>query len=313
MSGRIVVTGGAGFLGSHLCEALLAAGKRVLCLDNHLTSSSANCAGFSSHPRFEFVACDVSEPIHVEGAVEGIYHLASAASPVDYQRYPIQTLKAGALGTYHTLGLARSKGARYLLASTSEVYGDPEVHPQPESYWGRVNPVGPRAVYDEAKRFAEALTVAYHRAHGIRTHIIRIFNTYGPRMRMGDGRVIPAFIQQALAGKPLTVHGEGKQSRSFCYVADLIDGMVRVMDSDHDGPINLGNPEEVTVEALARVILELTGSASRLAPAPRPEEDPERRRPDITLARQVLHWEPKVPLKTGLQKTIEWMRGAPVR
>lgn len=305
---RAVVTGGAGFLGSHLCEALLARGMEVLCLDNFLTGTPANVAHLLEDPRFRLVRADVTDYIHVPQDVDHVLHFASPASPVDYAELPIQTMKVGSVGTLHALGLAKEKGARFLLASTSEAYGDPLVHPQPETYWGNVNPVGPRGVYDEAKRFAEALTSAYRRTHGVDTAIVRIFNTYGPRMRPKDGRAIPTFIRQALQGEPLTVAGDGSQTRSVCYVSDLVDGLVRLLLSDQEGPVNIGNPHEISVLDLARQIRELTGSTSDVQLVPRPVDDPTVRRPDITLARTLLGWEPSVSLDDGLGRTIDWLR-----
>lgn len=302
---RAVITGGAGFVGSHLCERLLADGGEVICLDNFLTGRSDNIAHLAG-PRFEFRHHDVTTPIEIDGPVDVVLHFASAASPVDYLSHPIQTLKAGALGSWITLGLARAKGARFLLASTSEVYGDPAVTPQPETYWGHVNPVGPRGCYDESKRFAEAMTMAYHRYHGVDTGIVRIFNTYGPRLRPNDGRVVSALITQAIRGEPLTIHGDGTQTRSFCYVSDLVDGIVRLVRSGVHEPVNIGNPEEIRVIDLARFVLELTGSRSTIVYRPRPEDDPTRRCPDITRARTLLGWEPRVPLREGLQRTLEW-------
>jgi dTDP-glucose 4,6-dehydratase len=302
---RVVITGGAGFVGSHLCERLLADGDDVLCLDNLLTGRPENIADITS-PRFEFRRHDITTPVEIPGPIDFVLHFASAASPVDYMAHPIQTLKAGALGSWITLGLARAKGARFLLASTSEVYGDPAVSPQPEAYWGHVNPVGPRGCYDEAKRFAEAMTMAYHRYHGVDTRIARIFNTFGPRNRPDDGRVVPAFITQAIRGEPLTIHGDGTQTRSFCYVSDLVDGIVRLMRSDIHDPVNIGNPQEIRVLDLARLVLDITGSRSAIVHRPRPEDDPTRRCPDITRARTLLGWEPRVPLRDGLTQTLEW-------
>ncbi len=303
---RVVVTGGAGFLGSHLCRALLARGDSVVAVDNLVTGSLDNLDGISGRPDFTFVHSDVSNYLHVPGPVDAILHFASPASPVDFDRIPIQILKVGSLGTHNTLGLAKEKGARYLLASTSEVYGDPLVHPQPETYWGNVNPIGPRGVYDEAKRFAEAITMAYHRHHGVDVRIVRIFNTYGPRMRPDDGRVVSNFIVQALAGTPITIHGDGKQTRSFCYVDDEVRGLLALLDSDHVGPVNIGNPKEFTVLELAEKVLALTGSASELRFDPRPVDDPAQRRPDLTLARSILGWEPEVGLDEGLARTAAW-------
>jgi dTDP-glucose 4,6-dehydratase len=307
---RAVVTGGAGFLGSHLCERLVADGYEVVCLDNFVTGTPANVAHLAETGPFRLVRSDVTEHVYVAGEVDLVLHFASPASPVDYLRLPIHTLKVGAVGTLHTLGLAREKGARFVLASTSEAYGDPQVHPQPESYWGHVNPVGPRGVYDEAKRFAEAMTMAYRRTHGVDTGIVRIFNTYGPRMRPDDGRAIPTFISQALAGQPLTVAGDGLQTRSVCYVDDLVEGIVRLARSDLAGPVNIGNPQELTVLALAERIRDLVGASSPIEFVPRPQDDPTVRQPDIALARAELGWEPRIPLDDGLKSTIAWMRDA---
>lgn len=305
---RAVVTGGAGFLGSHLCQKLMDEGIEVVCIDNLLTGTLENVEHLFGKDGFTFVKYDVTNYLHVPGPVDFVLHFASPASPIDYLELPIQTLKVGSLGTHKALGLAKAKGARFLLASTSEVYGDPLVHPQAEEYWGNVNPVGPRGVYDEAKRFAEALTMAYHRYHRLSTRIVRIFNTYGPRMRRNDGRVVPSFICQALRGKPLTVFGDGSQTRSFCYVDDLVEGVVRVLFSDIVEPINLGNPQEMTVLEFANLIKELTGSKSPLEFRPLPVDDPKVRQPDITKARVFLGWEPKVPLREGLQRTIEYFQ-----
>ncbi len=305
---RVVVTGGAGFLGSHLCERLLTEGCEVVALDNLLTGSPVNIARLLSHERFRFIRCDITDYIHVPGAVDRVLHFASPASPVDYLQLPIETLKVGSIGTLHALGLAREKGARLLLASTSETYGDPKIHPQPESYWGHVNPVGPRGVYDEAKRYAEALTTAYRTFHGVDTTIVRIFNTFGPRMRGNDGRAIPTFIRQALAGEPLTVSGDGSQTRSVCYVDDLVEGVFRLLSSDHPGPMNLGNPEEMSVLELARLVLDVTGSDSPITFVPRPQDDPHVRQPDISLAREVLGWEPAFSVLDGLARTVAWVR-----
>ena len=303
-----VVTGGAGFLGSHLCERLLAEGHRVLCVDNLLTGREDNVAHLRDRPDFRFLRHDVSEPLWLDEEVGHVLHFASPASPIDYLELPIQTLKVGSLGTHKTLGLAKEKRARYLLASTSEVYGDPLVHPQPESYWGNVNPVGPRGVYDEAKRFAEAMAMAYHRVHGLDVRIVRIFNTYGPRMRLRDGRVVPAFIQQALQGEPMTVFGDGGQTRSFCYVDDLVEGIWRLLESDLEEPCNIGNPHEMTILEFAETIRAAVGSASPIVHEPLPVDDPKTRRPDITLARSRLGWEPKVALAQGLETTIAYFR-----
>jgi dTDP-glucose 4,6-dehydratase len=305
---RAVVTGGAGFLGSHLCERLLGDGYDVVCLDSFLTGSADNVAHLIGNPSFSLVRVDVTEYVHVPGRVDAVLHFASPASPVDYLKLPIETMKVGSLGTLHSLGLARDKGARFLLASTSETYGDPQVHPQPETYWGHVNPVGPRGVYDEAKRFAEALTMAYRRTHGIDTKIVRIFNTHGPRMRPNDGRAIPAFASQALTGRPITVAGDGSQTRSIIYVSDLVEGIVRLLDSDLAGPVNIGNPYEVSVLYLAETVKRLCGSTSDIVFIPRPEDDPMVRQPDITLAREQLGWEPRVEYEEGLERTIGWFR-----
>ncbi|HVS14650.1 MAG TPA: UDP-glucuronic acid decarboxylase family protein [Thermoanaerobaculia bacterium] len=303
-----LITGGAGFLGSHLCERLLAEGHEVVCLDNFLTGRRENITPLLDRDDFSLIEHDISKPIEYRGRIDNILHFASPASPIDYLELPIQTLKVGSLGTHNTLGLARAHGARYLLASTSEVYGDPLVHPQPESYWGNVNPVGPRGVYDEAKRFAEAMVMAYHRFHGVDTRIVRIFNTYGPRMRPRDGRVVPNFIRQALRGEPLTVYGDGSQTRSFCYVDDLVEGIWRLLQSEIHDPVNIGNPEEMSILHFAQRILELTGSSSRITHEPLPVDDPKTRQPDITLARRELGWEPRVELDVGLAHTIEYFR-----
>jgi len=302
--GRVVVTGGAGFLGSHLCRELLDAGNEVIAIDNLITGSLDNVSELSDG--FSFVEHDVSNHIEVPGRVDAVLHFASPASPRDYLEHPIKTLKVGSLGTHNTLGLAKDKGARYFLASTSEVYGDPLEHPQKETYWGHVNPIGPRGVYDEAKRFAEAMTMAYHRSHGVDVRIVRIFNTYGERMRPLDGRVVSNFIVQALAGKPLTVYGDGSQTRSFCYVDDEVRGLLALLDSDHVGPVNIGNPDEFTVLELAEIVLEVTGSSSEIVFEPLPVDDPAQRRPDITLAREVLGWEPTVDVRTGVGRTAKW-------
>jgi dTDP-glucose 4,6-dehydratase len=306
---RILVTGAAGFLGSHLCDRLLADGHRVIGMDNYITGSPANLAHLVHNSEFQLVMHDVTTFIEIEGPLDGVLHFASPASPVDYLELPIQTLKVGSLGTHKALGLARAKHARFLLASTSEVYGDPLVHPQPENYWGNVNPVGPRGVYDEAKRFAEAMTMAYHRYHGLDTRIVRIFNTFGPRMRPHDGRVVSNFIMQALKGEPLTVYGDGSQTRSFCYVDDLVDGIVRLFERGGHEPTNIGNPAEFTVRQLADRVLALTGSKSVVVQRPLPVDDPRVRQPDISRAREQLQWDPRVPLDEGLTRTIAFFRG----
>ncbi len=303
---RALVTGGAGFLGSHLCERLLDEGLEVVCMDNLITGAVANVEHLFGRDGFVFVKYDVTNYIDVPGRLDFILHFASPASPIDYLKLPIQTLKVGSLGTHKALGLAKAKGARFLLASTSETYGDPLVHPQPESYWGNVNPVGPRGVYDEAKRFAEAITMAYHRHHGVDTRIVRIFNTYGPRMRAGDGRVVPTFINQALGDEALTCFGDGSQTRSFCYVDDLIEGIYRLLLSDHVEPMNIGNPAEMTVLQFAEEIVRLTGSASEIVFTELPVDDPKVRQPDITRARSMLGWEPEVLLEQGLRRTIDY-------
>ena len=305
---RILVTGGAGFIGSHLCEKLLEEGYRVVCMDNYITGNKRNIEHLVGRKHIEFIEHDVSKYITIEGPLDFIMHFASPASPIDYLELPIQTLKVGSLGTHNALGLARAKGAGFLLASTSEVYGDPKIHPQPESYWGNVNPIGPRGVYDEAKRFAEAMTMAYHRVHKIDTKIVRIFNTYGPRMRVKDGRAIPAFISQALAGNPITVFGDGSQTRSFCYIDDLVEGIILLMKSKENEPVNLGNPVEMTVLELAKKIIELTDSGSKIVFKPLPVDDPKVRQPDITKAGRILKWEPKVSLDDGLEKTIAYFK-----
>ena len=301
---RVLITGAAGFLGSHLCDRFLAEGHEVVAMDNFLTGSPDNVAHLIGHERFRLVEHDVTNFIYVEGKLDGVLHFASPASPIDYLEFPIQTLKVGSLGTHKTLGLAKAKGARFLLASTSEVYGDPLVHPQPESYWGNVNPVGPRGVYDEAKRFAEAMTMAYHRYHGVQTRIVRIFNTYGPRMRPADGRVVSNFLVQALRGDPISIYGDGSQTRSFTYVDDLVDGIYRLFLSDRVDPTNIGNFGEFTVRELAELVLEMTGSRSELVTLPLPKDDPKVRRPDITNARAALGWEPRISLREGLTRTI---------
>ena len=308
---RILITGGAGFIGSHLCDRFLQEGHRVIVMDNLLTGRIENLETHRSHPGFEFIHHDVTGYLHVDGSLDFILHFASPASPADFERLGIQILKVGALGTHKALGLARAKGARFLLASTSEVYGDPLVHPQGEDYRGNVNPVGIRGVYDEAKRFAESMAMAYNRSHGVDTRIARIFNTYGPRMRHDDGRAIPNFITQALAGDDLTVYGDGRQTRSIGYVSDLVEGIRRLMESDVTAPVNLGNPAELTMESLARKIIDLTGSRSRLVHLPLPEDDPKVRLPDITRARDLLGWEPKVDPDEGLRRTVEWFRQNP--
>ncbi len=310
---RILITGGAGFIGSHLCDRLLADGHEVIAMDNLSTGNVDNIAHLAGHERFQFIKHDVTNYIFIKGELDAVLHLASLPSPVDYLNLPIQTLKVGALGTHKTLGLAMAKGARYLLASTSEVYGDPLVHPQHEDYWGNVNPVGPRGVYDESKRFAEALVMAYHNYHGVDTRIVRIFNTYGPRMRMDDGRVVPNFICQALRGEPLTVYDDGSRTRSFCYVSDLVEGMIRLLQSDEVTPVNIGNPDEMTILDFAHKVLELTGSDSPIefvTPTDaRTADDPKVRCPDIGKARRVLGWSPQVSLEEGLRRTIEYFRG----
>lgn len=301
-----VVTGGAGFLGSHLCDCLLQEGHNVVCIDNLITGSTSNIAHLLGHPQFQFVQYDVTNYIYIEGKVDYVFHFASPASPIDYLKLPIQTLKVGSLGTHKALGLAKAKGARFLLASTSEVYGDPLVHPQSEQYWGNVNPVGPRGVYDEAKRFAEAMTMAYHRYHKLDTRIARIFNTYGERMRLDDGRAIPTFMAQALKNEEVTVFGDGSQTRSVCYVSDLIEGIYKLMMSDYVLPLNLGNPEEVTVLDLAKEIVELTQSSSKIVFRPLPQDDPKIRQPNIAKAKEVLNWEPKVSRREGLLRAMQY-------
>ena len=305
---RILVTGGAGFVGSHLCDRLLSDGHDVIAMDNLVTGSTDNIAHLAGNRRFKFIFHDVTEYIYVPGALDAVMNLASPASPVDFARIPIPILKVGSLGTHNTLGLALAKRARYLIASTSEVYGDPLIHPQPETYWGNVNPIGVRGVYDEAKRFSEAITMAYHRVHEVDTRIIRIFNTYGPRMRLSDGRVVPNFIGQALRGEPLTVYGDGSQTRSFCFVSDLVDGMVRLLLSSETDPVNVGNPTELTILAFAQIINRLTGNEAGIAIKPLPVDDPRVRKPDITRARTILGWEPQVAVEDGLKQTIEYFR-----
>jgi dTDP-glucose 4,6-dehydratase len=307
MQKRVVITGAAGFIGSHLSDALLDRGYAVVGIDNLLTGDLANIAHIKNRD-FEFIKHDVTNYINVEGPVHAVLHWASPASPIDYLELPIPTLKVGALGTHKALGLAKAKGARFVIASTSEVYGDPLEHPQKETYWGNVNPIGPRGVYDEAKRFAEAMTTAYHRYHGLDAKIVRIFNTYGPRMRVKDGRAVPAFMSQALRNEDVTVFGDGSQTRSFCYVSDLVDGIIRMMESSENSPINIGNPAEMTIKQIAETIIEMTGSKSRIIYQPLPEDDPKVRRPDITRARTLLGWEPKVDLREGLTKTIDYFR-----
>lgn len=306
-----VVTGGAGFLGSHLCDRLLAEDHSVICIDNLITGDTANIAHLFGNRNFKFFQHDVTEYIFLVGKVDFIFHFASPASPIDYLKFPIQTLKVGSLGTHKALGLAKAKEARFLLASTSEVYGDPEIHPQVEEYWGNVNPVGPRGVYDEAKRFAEAITMAYQRFHGVETRIIRIFNTYGERMRIEDGRAIPAFVSQSLRGEDVTVFGDGSQTRSVCYVSDLIDGIFKLMMSDYTLPMNIGNPDELTMLQLAKEIIQLTRSKSKIVFKELPQDDPKVRQPDITKARKILAWEPRVPRKEGLIKTIRYFKDKP--
>ena len=309
---RVLITGGAGFLGSHLCDRFLAEGHQVICMDNLITGKTANIEHLAGRDDFQFIKHDVTNYIFIEGKLDAILHFASPASPIDYLELPIQTLKVGSLGTHKALGLAKEKNARFLLASTSEVYGDPLIHPQPETYWGNVNPIGPRGVYDEAKRFAEAMAMAYHRYHQVDTRIVRIFNTYGPRMRLEDGRVVPNFIAQALRGESLTVYGDGSQTRSFCFVQDLVDGIYRLLLSDEVEPVNIGNPSEMTILQFAEKIIELTGSSSRITfvrPTDmRIRDDPKVRQPDISKARQILHWEPRVSLADGLRQTIDYFK-----
>jgi len=305
---RAVVTGGAGFLGSHLCDYLIEKGWEVLCLDNLVTGTDSNVSHLLSHARFKFARQDVSQYIDVPGPVDAVLHFASPASPPDYLKFPIQTLKVGALGTHNTLGLAMAKKAKFLLASTSECYGDPEISPQPETYWGRVNPIGPRGLYDEAKRFAEAMTMAYHRYHNVDTRIVRIFNTYGPRMRLNDGRALPNFLYQALVGEPITVYGDGSQTRSFCYVSDLIEGIYRLLESREHEPVNIGNPQEITILEFAERVRALVGSQAPIVFKPLPQDDPKQRCPDIAKARRILNWEPKVNLGEGLKITYEFFR-----
>jgi dTDP-glucose 4,6-dehydratase len=308
MKMRIVLTGGAGFIGSHLADRLIADGHVVLAIDNLITGYEENIAHLLDHPSFSFIRQDISAPFDIPGQIDWVLNLASPASPIDYLRLPLETLRVGSYGTHHTLDLARAKGASYLLTSTSEVYGDPQVHPQPESYWGNVNPHGPRSVYDEAKRYAEAATMAYHREFGLNVRIVRIFNTYGPRNRVDDGRVVPTFINQALRNQPLTVFGEGRQTRSFQYVDDLVDGLCLLMARGSHQPVNIGNPNEMTILQFARMIIDLTGSRSEIVYRPLPQDDPQIRQPDITRAREVLGWEPRVPVEVGLRRTIDWYR-----
>jgi len=305
---KVLITGGAGFIGSHLCDYFINKGDEVICMDNLITGEESNIEHLLDNSDFRYINQDVTKFIDVEGELDAILHFASPASPVDYMKYPIQTMKVGALGTHNTLGLAKAKNAKFFLASTSEVYGDPLVNPQPETYWGNVNPVGPRGVYDEAKRFGEALTMAYHREHGIDTRIVRIFNTYGPKMRRDDGRAIPNFINQALNGESLTVYGDGKQTRSFCYISDLVEGIYGLLQSEENYPVNLGNPNERSILELAETIIKLTGSKSELAYKELPVDDPKTRRPDITKAKGILQWEPKVGLEEGLEKTIGFFK-----
>jgi dTDP-glucose 4,6-dehydratase len=304
-----VITGGAGFLGSHLTDRLLAEGHRVIAIDSLITGNVANIEHLAGNKNYKFICHDVTDFIYIPGKVDYVWHFASPASPIDYLRIPIPTLKVGSLGTHNALGLAKDKGAAFILASTSECYGDPLIHPQTEDYWGNVNPIGPRGVYDEAKRFAEAITMAYHRYHGMNTHIVRIFNTYGPRMRLDDGRVVPAFIGQALTGQPLTIFGDGSQTRSFCYVSDLIDGIFRLMMSGFHEPVNIGNPREMTIRQFAEEILRITGAACQIEHKPLPVDDPKVRQPDITRAKTILGWEPKVEFDKGIRETIEFFRG----
>ena len=305
---KTLVTGGAGFLGSHLCDLLLEKGHEVICVDNLITGDASNITHINSD-RFSYIKHDVTKPLYIEEDIDFLFHLASPASPVDYLELPIQTLKVGALGTHNMLGLAKEKGARFLLSSTSEVYGDPLVNPQTEEYWGNVNPIGPRGVYDEAKRYAEAITMAYHRYHGVDTRIVRIFNTYGPRMRLNDGRVVPNFIGQALRGEDLTVYGDGSQTRSFCYVSDEVEGIYRLMMSDYTNPVNIGNPEEHTILEFAKIVLQITGSNSHIVYKELPVDDPKLRRPDISRAKKVLGWEPEIGLGEGLERTVEYFEG----
>ncbi len=306
---RTVITGGAGFIGSHLCERFIGDGHEVVCLDNLLTGTKRNIASVADHPRFQFVEHNVSEPISIDGPVDNVLHFASPASPPDYLAHPIPTLKVGSLGTHNALGLAMAKNAQFLLASTSEVYGDPEIHPQREDYWGNVNPIGPRGCYDEAKRFAEAITMAYHRFHGVKTRIVRIFNTYGPRMRLNDGRVLPNFMAQVLRDEPITIYGKGDQTRSFCYVSDLVEGIVRLLNTNFSEPVNIGNPSEITVLQLAKEIMALVpNTKSKLVYEELPQDDPKRRKPDITRAQTLLGWEPVIERSVGLQRAFEYFK-----
>lgn len=305
---KILLTGGAGFIGSHLCDCFIKKGHKVICLDNLITGKKSNVAHLLKNPNFKFIKHDVTKYIDVKGRIDYVLHFASPASPVDYLRYPIRTLKVGSLGTHNALGVAKSKNAKFFLASTSEVYGDPKVHPQKEDYWGNVNPIGPRGVYDESKRFAEAITIAYHKVHKIDVRIARIFNTYGPRMRQNDGRAIPAFLDHALKNKPLTIFGKGRQTRSFCFISDLIEGIYRLMGSGENMPLNLGNNHEITISELAEKIIKLTKSKSKIIFKPLPKDDPKCRRPDISFAKRRLDWQPKVSLDEGLAKTIDWMK-----
>lgn len=305
---RTLITGGCGFIGSHLCDRFIADGHEVICVDNLITGQLENVAHLQSNPKFSFIKHDVSQRISIDGPIDNVLHFASPASPVDYMNYPIQTLKVGSLGTHNTLGLAKAKNARYIIASTSEVYGDPERHPQREDYWGNVNPVGPRGCYDEAKRFSEAMVMAYHRAHGLNTHIVRIFNTYGERMRLSDGRVLPNFMGQALRGEPLTVYGDGSQTRSFCYISDLVAGIHTLLCTDFHEPVNLGNPDEVTILEFAHEIDRLTGGRGAIVHKPLPQDDPKVRNPDIGRARTLLGWEPKVNRREGLERTLRFFQ-----
>jgi dTDP-glucose 4,6-dehydratase len=305
---RTLITGGAGFIGSHLCERFLNEGHEVIAVDNFITGTLENLDMFRGNPKYKFIGHDISNPLKIPGKIDNVLHFASPASPVDYLNYPIPTLKVGSLGTHVTLGIAKAHGARYLLASTSEVYGDPLEHPQKETYWGNVNPIGIRGVYDEAKRFAEAMTMAYHRAHGVNTHIIRIFNTYGPRMRLDDGRVLPNFMGQALRGEPLTIYGDGSQTRSFCYVTDLVEGIFRLLFTEHHDPVNLGNPSEITIKQFADEIMKLSPTLSQIEYRPLPQDDPKVRKPDITKAKTLLGWEPKIDRAEGLARTMEFFR-----